>query len=159
MIKQGLFREDLYYRINVFPVHIPALRERHEDILPLAEYFLGKRQKKMKIDAVNHGLLEGYGWPGNVRELQNIIERAAILSDGELLRIDLALGKAVEKDSQAGPALSDKGLEGVIEAMEREIISRVMKENKFNQTKAAAVLKVNRTTLQYKIQKYGIVEK
>jgi DNA-binding NtrC family response regulator len=159
MIKKGGFREDLYYRINVFPVHIPALRGRREDILPLAEYFLGKLKKKMKIDAMNRKLLESYDWPGNVRELQNIIERAAILSDGEHLRVDLALGKITEKDVQAAPAPDGRGLEGIVEDMERDIIIRVMKENGYNQTKTAAALKVNRTTLQYKIQKYGIKEK
>lgn len=158
MIKKGTFREDLYYRINVFPVHIPPLRERREDIPVMAEYFLAKLKKKMKIDAINRGLLENYGWPGNVRELQNIIERASILSDGENLRVDLALGKAVEKGRGAEQGLAEKGLEGIVEDMEREIILKVMKDNNYNQTKTAAALKVNRTTLQYKIQKYGIKE-
>jgi two-component system, NtrC family, response regulator AtoC len=159
MIKTGAFREDLYYRINVFPVHIPALRERREDIIPLSEYFLGRLKKKMKIDVINRKLLESYDWPGNVRELQNIIERAAILSDGEHLRVDLALGKITEKDVKAGPQLGDRGLDGIVEDMERDIIVRVLKENNYNQTKTAAALKVNRTTLQYKIQKYGVKEK
>lgn len=157
MIKKGAFREDLYYRINVFPVHIPPLKERREDIMPLAEYFLGKLKKKMKIDAINRELLESYSWPGNVRELQNIVERAAILSDSDALRVDLALGKTGGK-AEAAPSLNEKGLDDIVADMEKDIILKVLRENNFNQTKTAAALKINRTTLQYKMQKYCIKE-
>ncbi len=160
MIKNGLFREDLYYRINVFPVHIPPLRERKEDIIALASYFLGKTSKKeMKIDEISAALLLEYAWPGNVRELQNIIERAVILSDNDTLRIDLALGKITEKDVHPANNRADKSLDDIVADMERDIIVETLKKHNYNQTRTAQALKINRTTLQYKMQKYGIKEK
>jgi DNA-binding NtrC family response regulator len=159
MIKKGEFREDLYYRINVFPLHIAALKDRKEDIVMLAEYFMKKNsKKKLKLDDLNKKLLTEYSWPGNVRELQNIIERAAILSDNELLRVDLALGKSAEKDVIKNDIGADKGLDDIIADIERDIIIKTLKNNKYNQTRTAQALKINRTTLQYKIQKYGIKE-
>jgi two-component system response regulator AtoC len=157
LIKKGEFREDLYYRINAFPIHIPPLKERKEDIPLLAEYFLTKKANKLRpISALNKKLLSEYAWPGNARELQNVIERAVILSDGEELRIDLALGKTAGRDIKTSIINPDMGLDSIVEAIEKDIINETMRNNGYNQTKTAQALKINRTTLQYKIQKYGI---
>jgi len=156
MVKQSTFREDLYYRVNVFPIHIPPLRERKEDILLLAEYFMKKHNTNLKI--INNDLLLNYNWPGNVRELQNIIERAIILSDKEFLRIDLAMGNLATNKYNINNFDKNMGLEKILENIEKDIIIKTLKENNFSQTQTAKALKINRTTLQYKMQKYKIKE-
>ena len=156
MVKQSTFREDLYYRVNVFPIHIPPLRERKEDILLLAEYFMKKHNTNLKI--INNDLLLNYNWPGNVRELQNIIERAIILSDKEFLRIDLAMGNLATNKYNINNFDKNMGLEKILEDIEKDIIIKTLKENNFSQTQTAKALKINRTTLQYKMQKYKIKE-
>lgn len=163
MVSKGLFREDLYYRINVFPIHIPPLRERKEDILPLAEYFLKKANSDLVIDENSKNLLLNYNWPGNVRELQNIIERAIILSDKNNLRIDLAMGNlellSVKSFNDYDLKYDlNKGLDNIINEIEKQIILKTLKENNYSQTKTAKILKINRTTLQYKMKKYKIKE-
>src|ERR1035437_3523446 len=157
MIKADTFREDLYYRVNVFPVHISPLRERKEDIVTLALYFAKKRGNYV-IDEMNKVLLEEYLWPGNVRELQNIVERAVILSEDNNLRIDLALGKKNADDTVPAQDLSanDKNLDDMLSDIEKRFIMTALKNNQYNQSKSAKALKINRTTLQYKMQKYGI---
>ncbi|MCX8092553.1 MAG: sigma-54 dependent transcriptional regulator [Candidatus Goldbacteria bacterium] len=155
LVKNGTFREDLYYRINVFPIHIPPLRERKEDILLLAEYFLKKSNSNLKIDNNAKNLLINYNWPGNIRELQNIIERAIVLSENDNLRIDLAMGN-INVDLNISDFNLNNGLDKIIEDIEKHIILKTLKENNFSQTKTAKILKINRTTLQYKIQKYKI---
>ena len=159
MIQKGEFREDLYYRVNVFPVNIPPLKERgKEDILKLARYFISKNPD-MVINNINEKILTEYSWPGNVRELQNIVERAAILSDGSNLRVDLALGKKTEKDIIKGQGIKEgEGLDDVIARIEKDIIISSLKKNNYNQSKTAKTLKISRTTLQYKINKYAIKE-
>ncbi len=154
MIKKGEFREDLYYRVNVFPVHIPPLRERKEDIPELAEIF-ARRHGSYLLGSAGKNALMSYSWPGNVRELQNIIERAVILSAGEELNIADALGKT---GSCAEPE-SITGLENMVESFEKNIIETSLKKNGYNQTKTSKELGINRTTLQYKIQKYSIAVK
>ncbi len=160
MIQKGEFREDLYYRVNVFPVNIPPLKERgKEDILKLARYFISKNPD-MVINNINEKILTEYSWPGNVRELQNIVERAAILSDGSNLRVDLALGKKTEKDIIKGQGIKEgEGLDDVIARIEKDIIISSLKKNNYNQSKTAKTLKISRTTLQYKINKYSIKER
>ena len=160
MIKAGTFREDLYYRVNVFPVHIQPLRERREDIAALAEYF-AKKRGNFTINGVNKSMLEEYAWPGNVRELQNIVERAVILSDDNNLRIDLALGKMPVNEAGQPPDYDPEGkdLDGMLADIEKKFIITALKNNGYNQSKSAKSLRINRTTLQYKMQKYGIKEK
>ncbi len=158
MIQKGEFREDLYYRINVFPVNIPPLRERGSgDVLKLARYFLSKNPG-MAINDINEKMLTEYSWPGNVRELQNIVERAAILSDGKNLRVDLALGKKTENDTIGQNIKEGEGLDDIIARIEKDIIISSLKKNNYNQSKTAKALNISRTTLQYKINKYSIKE-
>lgn len=159
MVKHGTFREDLFYRVNVFPLHIPPLRERKEDIILLAEYFLKKHNSNLKIDEKNKYLLLNYSWPGNIRELQNIIERALVLSDKYNLKIDAALGTTVTDTYNFNNFDLNKGLDQIIENIEKQIIIKALNENNFSQTRTAKILKINRTTLQYKIHKYKIKEK
>ena len=159
MVKQGTFREDLFYRVNVFPIHIPPLRERKEDILPLAEHFLKKNNSNLKIDNNSKTLLLNYSWPGNIRELQNIIERSIILSDKTNLKIELAMGNLLSNSTNINNFDINKGLDKLIEDIEKNIILKTLNENNHSQTKTAKILKINRTTLQYKIHKYGIKDK
>lgn len=154
LIKKGEFREDLFYRVNVFPVNIPPLRKRKEDIQALAETFASKHGR-FKFTPAGKNALLSYGWPGNVRELQNIIERAVILSAGSELNITDALGKTSAETESSG----NGGLESMVEAFEKKIIEASLKNNNYNQTKASKELQISRTTLQYKIQKYSITEK
>jgi len=156
-IEGGDFREDLFYRLNVVPLRVPALRERRGDVALLARHFLaqfcaaeGKPPKQLSDEALV--LLEDYPWPGNVRELRNLMERAAILVEGDAVRAeDLAtwLESATARDGGAG-------LRGEIERREAEAIRRALEQAKHNVTQAAANLGIDRTNLHRKMRKYGI---
>ncbi|MFA6148525.1 MAG: sigma-54 dependent transcriptional regulator [bacterium] len=151
-VAAGRFREDLYYRLNVFPIELPPLSERRETIVPLAEYFagkfaaaFGKKITGFSPDATR--ALQRYAWPGNVRELQNVIERAVILASGEIdlrhLRLDLAVETPFE-------------IEGTLRANERETIRKVLADAAGNRTQAARILGISLRTLQYRIKEYGL---
>lgn len=146
------FREDLYYRLNVFPIFLPPLVERREAIIPLAEYFaekyggvLGKKISGFTSDAKSQ-LLE-YSWPGNVRELQNIIERAAILSKGIIDTVHISIEIPENMDSTK---------DGLLKLTERETIQRVLSEAGGNRRKAAQILGISLRTLQYRIKEFGL---
>jgi DNA-binding NtrC family response regulator len=150
-VAAGRFREDLFYRLNVFPVALPPLRDRRETILPLAEHFtrkfsaqFGKKVSGIAEDA--RSLLVSYPWPGNIRELQNIIERAVILAPDRIGREHLNL----EASRPAAPG------EGLIRAGEVETIRRVLAEAGGNRQEAARILGISLRTLQYRIKEYGI---
>ena len=153
LVKEDAFREDLYYRINVFSIDLPPLRERLEDIPLLTEHFvekysrsMGKLPKQMTEAAVE--LLQSYNWPGNVRELENAIERAMVVGQGNRIRPeDLPL--RVEQDAVRP---RDRSLE----ALESAHIARVLREESGNVSQAARVLGIDRGTLYKKIKKYGI---
>ena len=151
-VAAGRFREDLYYRLNVFPVELPPLSERRETIVPLAEFFagkfaaaFGKKVTGFSPDATR--ALRQYAWPGNVRELQNVIERAVILASGEIdlrhLKLDLAVETPVES-------------EGTLRTNERETIRKVLADTAGNRTQAARILGISLRTLQYRIKEYGL---
>jgi DNA-binding NtrC family response regulator len=148
----GQFREDLFYRLNVMEVHIPPLRERPEDILPLATHFIGQfsRQKSRFSTTVAAGLMS-YRWPGNVRELRNAMERAALLSRGEIVlpehlpaRILAATGK-----SPLAPTAEAQRLD----AIERDAILKALRKNSYNRTETARELAISRRALTYKLQR------
>ncbi len=152
MVKEGTFREDLFYRINVFHIKIPPLRERIEDIIPLAHYFLKKFSKELNKsirgfteDAQSALLL--YKWPGNVRELQNVIERACVLCKGELITKDLLFLQ------ELGGAVSMK-----LKDVEKEHIRKVLQLVDWNISKASEILGIHRNTLRLKIKEYGLEE-
>jgi two-component system, NtrC family, response regulator AtoC len=154
MIKKGTFREDLYYRLNVINITLPPLRERKEDIAALARHFLKQYAKKLDksitdltSDALE--LLAGYHWPGNVRELENVVERAVILCESNLL--------GAEDLSVPTPAvIAELGTNPSLEEMEKNYILRVLKEANGNQSKASQLLGIDRKTLYLKLKKYGI---
>jgi len=155
-IAAGTFREDLFYRLNVFPIHVPPLRERKEDIPMLVEYFIDRFARKAgrnirSIDKKSLELLESYSWPGNIRELQNVVERSVVLCDTDTLRIDsswLSLGDSA--DPGPGGSLASK-----IHEQEREFIERALAaaEGKISgPSGAAAKLGISPSALEYKIR-------
>jgi DNA-binding NtrC family response regulator len=154
LIREGRFREDLYYRLNVINVTIPPLRERKEDIVELASHFLGKYAKKLSKSITEFtsealDLLAGYNWPGNVRELENVVERAVILCEsGSIGAEDLSISSYA--------AVADMGVNPSLEEMEKNYILRVLKETGNNQSKASQLLGIDRKTLYLKLKKYGI---
>ena len=157
----GRFREDLYYRLSVFPIHLPPLRERREDIPDLALHFLEQRQQRQAnspggFTAATMDAFCRYDWPGNIRELQNEVERGALLAGGEE-RIDaLHLSEQIA-DSTPGAGLPRSGkMKEVIAQVEREMIAQALQQHGGNRTRAAADLGVSRWGLVQKIKGYGI---
>ena len=154
LIREGKFREDLYYRLNVINITIPPLRERTEDIMDLAGYFLEKYGQKLSKTITGFApqalaMLSGYPWPGNVRELENVIERAVILCDSERIEAD-------DLSVPASRSAAEQGSGGSLEDMERDYILRVLREFSGNQSKASQVLGIDRKTLYLKLRKYGL---
>ena len=164
-VEEKKFREDLFYRLNVFPVKVPPLRERKEDIPLLVEYFINRYCNEMKtpvksISKEALDILMGYHWKGNVRELENSIERAVILCDGDVIAPGhFVLSKEVQ--SAAGPfSLTDGTLEsvgkGALRTAETKRIISALHETRGNKSKAAEILQVSYKTLLTKIKEYGI---
>ncbi len=147
-VEDGLFREDLYYRLDVVSLKLPPLRERKKDIIPLAEHFIAARVKKISSKATR--LMEAYDWPGNVRELRNCVDRAVVLGDGKVIQPE-DLPYALRKGGQVIPAPLE-----TLEHMEEDHILRVLRHTKWNKSDAARILGVTRQTLDNKIKKYGI---
>lgn len=158
-VKEGKFRNDLYYRINVIPILVPPLRDHKEDVPILTEYFLNKTTKNAKVPLkkINEAalnLLMMYSWPGNVRELENSIERACVLSQkNELTPEDFSW---ILSSSSSNEKKAD--LTAQIEKFEKESILNALEKSDWNQTKAGKLLGLSRTTLQYKISKYHIMK-
>ena len=158
-IKEGRFREDLFYRLNVVNIMVPALRERVEDIVPLAEHFIKRfaRELRRKVtgfsaDAVK--ALQEYRWPGNVRELENSIERAVLMCEGDVVRpADLTL---LDREHSIGmtPALAADLLN--LEALEKTALLEALKRSNWIQKEAAKLLGVSSRVMNYKVHKHGI---
>jgi DNA-binding NtrC family response regulator len=162
-IQAGTFREDLFYRLNVFHLQVPPLRERHEDVLPLFESCLrrfaselGKGDLRLAPDAT--AALDAYAWPGNVRELQNLVERAVVLSTGHT--IDGPFLQSLLPTPVAPPAdetvLEDGGLEAAVGQLERKLILRALADCGDNKAEAARRLGVSERTLWYKLKRYRL---
>ena len=156
-IAGGTFREDLYYRLSVIPIHLPPLRERRKDIPLLIRYFCGKHgSEKVTFDKDVLETLIMYPWPGNVRELENTVERLLIMRNGDVISFD----ELPEKFQDAAPCgnanikLPDEGYS--LEQLEREVVVHALERNSWNQTAAARFLRIPRHTLIYRIEKYGI---
>ncbi|RJQ44087.1 MAG: sigma-54-dependent Fis family transcriptional regulator [Nitrospiraceae bacterium] len=154
-IAKGSFREDLFYRLNVINIDLPPLRERKEDIKPLAEYFIKKYGRKISkaINAINRDAEEAliaYDWPGNVRELENVIERAVILCENDVItRESLAVNGAV-------PQQGSRHTFPQLQEIEKDHILMALKKTGGNQTKASKMLGLDRKTLYLKLKRYGI---
>jgi formate hydrogenlyase transcriptional activator len=157
-VNEGRFRADLYYRLNVFPVHVPALRERLNDIPVLVDYFAtrlaARTGKKIRqIEKRSLEIMRQYSWPGNIRELQNVIERCVILAAGEVLRVDPTMLLYEPPPVLSAPAIGDRGpnRKSQIETVLRETRGKVYGPNG-----AAARLGVPGTTLESQIRSLGI---
>jgi transcriptional regulator with PAS, ATPase and Fis domain len=167
-IRRGEFREDLYYRLGVFEIALPPLRERPEDIMELADAFLeeiglsvGRPAAGIARDAREQ--LAGYHWPGNVRELRNAIERAVILADGGFIRSEhlpvttpRTAAPAPAGDVNGSPALPAGGVN--LEAIERSLVIKALAQARHNKTRAAKLLGLTRAQLYTRIEKYGLAE-
>ncbi len=165
-VKRGNFREDLYYRLKVVPIWLPPLRERTEDILLLARYFIDAFNREFRknvkgLSKDTEKLFIEYHWPGNVRELKNVIERAMILENEELI-LPEHLPLELCTDNCDGPEKTDVdvklpsgGLD--IEKVEKELIRQALDTTRGNQTKAAKLLNLSRDTLRYRMQKFGFL--
>jgi len=156
MMKDGDFRTDLYYRLNVFPIRLPPLRERREDIPLLVEYFMEKYARRMRkriesIPTATMQKLVDWPWPGNVRELQNMIERGVILSKGFVLEIPLP-----ELEQSKIPSFSDNNGTGTMKDFEREHILDALRDTGWVVAGAAARLGMNRSTLNARMRKLKI---
>ena len=157
-VREGRFREDLYYRLNVISITLPPLRERRDDIEPLACHFLKSSTRRMKKDV--HGIdddalqaLLQYDWPGNVRELENVMERAVILARGDMITIGL-----LPLDARKGPLPPSTGGAPLValDEIERQHITSVLKETGFHKSRAAEILGISRKTLDRKIAEYRL---
>jgi two-component system, NtrC family, response regulator AtoC len=161
--KVGRFREDLYYRLNVLPIHLPSLRERREDIPLLAAHFIERVNERLGtaivgLSAEAEKMLLAYEWPGNVRELENVIERAVVLTDATLIGAgDLPEHIQETRDViRATLASGELSVKKTVRIIEEELIRRALVKTQGNRTKAAEVLELSHRALLYKIKQYGI---
>jgi two-component system, NtrC family, response regulator AtoC len=177
LIAGGAFREDLYYRLNVVPIRLPALRERASDIPLLVEHFLGKFNERLKkhvggTEQEALDLLSSYPWPGNIRELENVVERAVLFCDGPKLRAQdlppevrgaLTAAQMPVTDADLEAALASEGglkehVKVAMSRLERELVGRALSQTNGNVTHAARLLKISRKGLQLKMKELGLRE-
>jgi DNA-binding NtrC family response regulator len=152
-VRQGRFREDLFYRLNVVEVHLPPLRERREDILPLANFFIGKLARtRMRLADGTVVCLQNHAWPGNVRELRNTIERAVLLSQSELILPEHLPARF--RDALKSPAPPAAMEAQQLDEIERQAILTALAQHKFNRTETAKALGISRRALIYKLQRF-----
>ena len=167
-VSEGVLREDLFYRLNVIPIHLPPLRERREDIALLVAHFLQKfgRQLNKDVRGVTPealAILERYHWPGNIRELENVLERAIVLGGGEVLGAD-ALPESVRRERPMKALeveLPEDGmdLEATLDALERRYLQRALDRSGGVQTKAAELLRMTFRQFRYKLQKHNMARR
>ena len=176
-VKNGTFREDLYYRLSVVPIELPSLRERKEDVLPLAQHFIKKyneenaREISESISPPVLSLLENYYYPGNVRELENIIERAVVIAPTDELTTECLRPEVLDPELAREMIKNSKGASGEIDIaqgirfydevkrFEIDLIQRALEQTNGHQSRAARLLGLNATTLNSKIKSYNIVPK
>ncbi|VAX21731.1 Response regulator of zinc sigma-54-dependent two-component system, partial [hydrothermal vent metagenome] len=166
LIKDGEFREDLFYRLNILPIHIPPLRERKEDIPLLVSRFIDKysnevKRKNISISNEAMSLLESYHWKGNVRELENIIERAVVLTTGSLIEPENFPDEVRFFSEQAGQEpvdLPDEGvdLEEVVSCVEKDLLTKALSKTGGKKKEAARLVNLSFRSFRYKLAKYGI---
>jgi two-component system response regulator AtoC len=167
-VKEGKFREDLFYRLNVFPIHIPPLRERSEDILPLADHFIAKYNRKLgkKVEGLTPEVcacLLAYSWPGNIRELEHLIERMILMAEEPSLTLKLIPPEITKAAAELRPLTDERPgmpghdvLKSHMEEMERQIIASCLEESGGNVTRAAERLGLSRKGLQLKMIKHRL---
>jgi DNA-binding NtrC family response regulator len=161
MVKDGRFREDLYYRLNVIPINVPPLRQRRDDIEVLMKHFLHKHSanaaRGMKLSTEAKGLIMNYSWPGNVRQLESAIERALLLAEGDEITAEdlpLEIRQTAQIEGTGGFKLPPEGLS--FEDLERSLIIQAMEQTGWNITRAAKLLRLSFRTMQYRLDKFGI---
>ena len=166
-IKDGKLREDLYYRLNVFRIDLPALKTRKSDIESLAQHFLSKRKVEISADAIN--ALMNYGWPGNVRELENVLERAAIISGNktittqhlpvEIVHLNAEpaeVDNAIQTDDLEGETKRYSAMPFAVEQLEKRLILEALSTTKGNKSRAAKLLEISERSLWYKLEQYQL---
>jgi two-component system nitrogen regulation response regulator NtrX len=163
-VAAGRFREDLYFRLNVFPVFVPALRDRKEDIPPIASHFIeeicgeqGKETKKIPAEAMRR--LLAHSWPGNIRELRNVVERLVILSAGHKVEEDTVRRVLAAEPPSAEPtaaAFDEENFREATLAFEKAYLERKLRENDFNVSRTAEKLGLDRTSIHRKMKQLGI---
>jgi two-component system response regulator AtoC len=162
-VEEGLFREDLFYRLNVIHLHLPPLRERREDIGDLVEHFieiqnerLGTQIKGVAPEAMK--IMMNYSWPGNVRELQNCIERGVVMANGDRIDEDALPGRIVESNDELKQLFSsdELSIKKMSTALERILIRRALEKTSGNRTRASELLEISHRALLYKIKDYGL---
>lgn len=165
-LRQGTLREDLFYRLNVFTITMPPLRDRLEDIPLLADHFiekhgprLGRGHPILSTEALLR--LQGYAWPGNVRELENVIERALVLSRGEQIEVqhlprEIVTATEIAALPEATPLSSSLSLIPAVERLERALVIQALRQAADNKAKAARLLEISERAIWYKIKKYGL---
>ena len=161
-IRKGNFREDLYYRLNVFPIYVPALRERKSDITLLSDYFLEKyaAENKREIKRISTPAIEmlmAYHWPGNVRELENAMERAVLLCQTDTIRAQ-DLPPSLQTSESTNRSYDHWSMPQAVANLEREMIVEALKNNNWHQGKAAQAIGVTERQMGYKLRKYGILK-
>lgn len=168
LVSEGKFREDLFYRIQVVPIHIPPLRERREDIAELSKFFINLFNKEFKKNIkgfapIAESLMMQYDWPGNVRELKNAIERAMIFEDREMIMVERLPVEIITMSARQN-ILSSKPVEvkipenGIdIEEVEKELIKQALAMAKGNQSKAARLLNIGVDAMRYRMKKFGLL--
>ena len=158
-VRDGGFREDLYYRLNVLPIELPPLRDRSEDVALLTDFFIDGFNREFRknvrgVDPIAMDLIKHCAWPGNVRELRNAIERAVLLADGDHLTSEsfsmLGRTAAVAQHVQLPPGGTD------LDQLERELVVQALTRTDWNQTKAASLLGLDRHQIRYRIEKFGL---
>ncbi|MBI5093893.1 MAG: sigma-54-dependent Fis family transcriptional regulator [Candidatus Hydrogenedentes bacterium] len=161
-VHRNTFREDLFFRLNVIPIHLPALRDRREDIPALADFFLKRYASENGRDATGFSpqalaLFQDYPWPGNIRELSNAVERAVVMSSGPVLGVDLFSLTGGRPKTINGNAVS-VAMGATVAEMERELIMRTLEHCSQNRTQAAKVLDISVRTLRNKLKEYGAAD-
>lgn len=162
-VSEGHFREDLYYRLNVITINLPPLRDRPEDVEPLAHHFLRRFSARMAkdihaIDSKALDALKAYDWPGNVRELENVMERAVILTTGSIINADAIPLHSGQTASLPLPTPSHQTKMVALEEMERQHIEAVLKGNHYNKSRTAEILDISRRTLDRRIADFGLMD-
>ena len=160
-VRNGTFREDLYYRLNVLPVRLPPLRDRAEDIPVLTNFFIDAfnrefRKQVLGVEPEAIEALQHYPWPGNVRELRNAVERAVLLADADQLTAEQFPMQAPRRGASSGVQLPPAGTN--LEELERDLLVQALERTRWNQTKAATLLGLNRDQIRYRIEKFGLTK-
>jgi transcriptional regulator with PAS, ATPase and Fis domain len=167
LVQEGKFREDLFYRIKVVPIFIPPLRERKEDIMELANYFIklfnSEFKKNVKgFSPIAMKMIMQYDWPGNIRELRNVIERAMIFEDEDMIMVERLPAEIIASSNRPNSTgsfeirIPPDGID--IEEVEKELIRQALTLSKGNQSKAARLLNIGVDAMRYRMKKFGFLK-